>query len=235
MTLAKLIITPLTFPELQRREAERIKVPFNPNSYRIQKEVTWTNRSELPTGTIAQSAPTLRELNAPPLVFGGGDSRLLTLELFFDVTEPIDGVFIDDVRQETNKIVKLTRIERDTTKQPPVCEISWGDNPPKHSDFPFRGVVTSLSQHFTLFRNDGKPVRANLTVTFKEFLVPEEDLRQTDPELTTRIVKRGDTLSSIAAEMYSDPTLWRAIAQANRLDDPRQLQSGQSLTIPKLR
>jgi nucleoid-associated protein YgaU len=34
--------------------------------------------------------------------------------------------------------------------------------------------------------------------------------------------------------MYSDPALWRAIALANRLDDPRQLQIGQRLQIPKI-
>jgi nucleoid-associated protein YgaU len=79
-------------------------------------------------------------------------------------------------------------------------------------------------------------VRANLAITFTEFLDPELDKRQTDPELTTRILKPGDTLSSIAAEVYRDPRRWRIIAEANRLDDPRNLQSriGQRLTIPKL-
>ena len=70
-----------------------------------------------------------------------------------------------------------------------------------------------------------------------EFLDPELDQRKTDPELTTRIIKRGDTLSNIAAEVYRDPTLWRAIAEANRLSDPRNIDAliGQTLTIPKLR
>jgi nucleoid-associated protein YgaU len=116
-----------------------------------------------------------------------------------------------------------------------VSVISWGTAPPSGSDFPFTGVVTNLSQRFSLFRADGRPVRAILTVVFTEWLDPTKDLKDTDPEITTRLIKRGDTLSSISAEMYSDPTRWRVIAQANQLDDPRQIQVGLRLTIPKIR
>ena len=73
-----------------------------------------------------------------------------------------------------------------------------------------------------------------MTVNVMEFLDPEKDKRQTDPEFTTRLVKRGDTVSSIAAEIYRDPGLWRRIAEANNLDDPRQLHIGLRLAIPKL-
>jgi nucleoid-associated protein YgaU len=77
-------------------------------------------------------------------------------------------------------------------------------------------------------------VRANLNVTFTEFPDPEIDQRKLDPEFTTRVVKRGDTLSGIAAEMYGDPAVWRAIARANRLDDPLRLEIGRPLQIPKM-
>jgi hypothetical protein len=231
MELAKIEIAPQAPSQF-----ESFEVLFNPNSYTITKSVTWTARypsDEASTG----STPTNRDLDAPPLQFGGGSSRTLTLELFFDVTEPVDKkgqkVSIADVRQETGKIVALTRKQSDPP-HPPVCVVSWGNSPPANSDFPFVGVVTNLTQNFTLFKKDGRPVRAKLTVVFTEYLDPEDNKRETDPELTTRIVKRGDTLSSIAAEVYRDPTLWRMIAEANRIDDPRRLEPGQSLTIPQL-
>lgn len=221
MALEKLKIKPLSPSNLKE-----VTVLFNPNSYSITKSVTWSP----PQTSAGRASRTQRKVNAPTLTFGGGGSRQLTLELFFDVTESIK---IDDVRKETNKIVELTRIERHLDR-PPACEISWGDDAPTGSDFPFTGVVTNLTQRFTLFRSDGKPVRANLTVVFIEFLDPKKDQRQTDPEFTTHIVKRGDTLSSIAGEVYRDPTLWRIIAESNGLDDPRRLKIGQTLTIPKL-
>jgi nucleoid-associated protein YgaU len=42
-------------------------------------------------------------------------------------------------------------------------------------------------------------------------------------------------LSSIAAKLYRDPTAWRMIAEANNLDDPRQIPVGLRLNIPKTR
>ena len=208
-----------------------ITVLFNPNSYSITKAVRWSQPAP-PNSAEKKGAGTQRKLNAPTLTFGGGDNRQLALELFFDVTEPVLGQ--RDVRQATSKIVELTRIERVKPKpQPPTCEISWGQAP-NDLDFPFIGVISSLTQRFTLFSSDGKPVRATLTVVFTEFLNPDADLRKTDPEFTTRLVKRGDSLSGIAAEVYRDPHVWRLIAEANDLDDPRRLSIGLQLNIPKL-
>jgi nucleoid-associated protein YgaU len=48
-------------------------------------------------------------------------------------------------------------------------------------------------------------------------------------------VRRGDTLSSIAARHYNDPGLWRHIARANGISNPRVLTPGQVLRVPKLR
>ena len=230
MALAKLRIVPLAPSKLGREFGKNgIEVLFNPNAYTITKSVTWSP-PQLSSGTGAE---TQKKLDAPILSFGGGGSRQLSLELFFDVTEPINGRRINDVRQQTNKIVQLTRIERDQDR-PPVCEVSWGQASPSGSDFPFTGVVSSLTHRFTLFSSDGRPLRANLTVAFTEFLDPTKNQRQTDQELTTRVVKHGDTLSGIAAEAYRDPARWRFIAEANRLDNPRRLEIGQRLTIPKL-
>jgi hypothetical protein len=223
MALEKLRIRPLSPSKLPE-----IVALFNPNAYSITKAITWSP----PPATGEDKNQTERKKNAPTLTFSGGGSRVLALELFFDVTEPINGDTIKDVRERTNAILQLTRIERDLDR-PPACEISWGDAP-TGSDFPFTGVVSQLTQRFTLFRADGTPVRANLTVTFTEFLDPEKDLRETDPEFTTRLVKRGESLSRIAAEVYRDAGLWRVIAEANDLDDPRRLPIGLRLDIPKL-
>lgn len=221
-SVAKLEITPQPPSALRP-----VTVAFNPNSYSISKPVTWYRPRTDGEGSASEEL-----LNAPTLRFGGGGSRVLTFnELFFDVTEPINGQKYQDVRDITNQIVKLTRIEP-STKKPPVCLVTWG-KAPQDSDFPFKGVVTDLTQTFTLFRRDGTPVRAKLLVVFTEYIDPKEDQLQTDPEMTTHIVKRGDTLSSIAAQLYGDPMRWRLIAEANSLDDPRHLQIGMSLSIPE--
>src|SRR5215470_2583655 len=221
--LAKMTITPEPESNL-----DPIKVLFNPNTYSITKSVSWTG-----AGNSQAAVQTERRKNAPGLQFGGGQSRSLSLDLFFDTTEETDDAR-KDVRNLTNQIVKLTRMVRDLEPQrPPICDVSWGKEPPPGSDFPFTGVVTQLTQQFNLFLPDGRPVRANLTVAFTEYLDPKKDELENDPEFTTRLVKRGDTLSSIAGEVYGDPTLWRVIAEANRLDDPRLVPVGLRLSMPK--
>ncbi len=228
----KLNIKPLTPSAMASQYPTGIDVLFNPNTYSIVKPVTWRQ----PDPSPGSQRETYRDLDAPPLVFGGGGARTLTLQLFFDVTEGGADGNTKDVRTETNKIVALTRMQRREGKknsEPPVCEISWGNAPPQNSDFPFVGVVTNLTQNFVLFRASGEPVRANLTVVFTEYIDPDKNKRQTDPDFTTYLVKRGDTLSAIAAKLYNDPTLWRNIAAANDIDDPRQLQIGVRLAVPR--
>ena len=95
-------------------QLETVTVLFNPNSYSIVKTVTWN----APNANPGNTAEAHRRLNAPPLEFGGGGSRQLTLELFFDVTESGQPRELMDVRNETNKVVALTRIERKQGRPP---------------------------------------------------------------------------------------------------------------------
>jgi hypothetical protein len=233
-TLEKLKITPLLKKDKRLERQTPIQVLFNPETYSINKRVNWSSPGSKSGGD--QKQETSSKFNAPIILFGGGSSRELSLKLFFDATVPIHRngkeTVIDDVREETNKIVKLTLIQR-KQGQPPICEVGWGQAPPD-SDFPFTGVITSLNQEFTQFNRAGKPVRATLTVSFLEYIDPELDLRKTDPELTTQVIRGGMSLGHIAADLYHNPKLWRMIAAANEIDDPRQLEIGRVLTIPQL-
>jgi nucleoid-associated protein YgaU len=49
-----------------------------------------------------------------------------------------------------------------------------------------------------------------------------------------RDVKRGQNISLIAWLEYGDPDQWRPIAEANGIDNPRQLPPGTRLLIPRM-
>lgn len=231
------ILERLTFVPVLNRNGDQFGPPipamFNPNSYTISKSVTWSA-----AGAGGKPSTSNRKLNAPPITFGGGGSRQLSLELFYDTTEEgemgPDGPVFKDVRDYTDDLVALTLINREL-KRPLAVQVHWGGPGEKiKQDFPFLGVISNLVQKFSLFAPDGTPVRANLTVALTEFLERRKDQRKSDPEFTIRVVKRGDTVTSIAAEQYQDPTMWRIIAEANALDDPRSLEIGRTLVIPKV-
>jgi nucleoid-associated protein YgaU len=154
----------------------------------------------------------------------------LTLSLFFDTYASDPGAGSGVVKY-TEQIAQLARLDRELHR-PPICLLKWGRLQI------FEGVLTSLSQKFTLFLSDGTPVRATLTCTFAQHQSTQEAMRELDLHSAdvskTHIVRRGDTLSSIAAEAYNDPGLWRHIATANGLHNPRALTPGQALRIPKL-
>lgn len=221
----KLKITPTE----GRNKNKAIVVPFNPNKFTVGKTVSWTG----PGGKASDSAKeekTNSSMNAMPLVFNGGEGRTLGFDLLFDTTEETGD---QDVRNKIKPIVSLSRIDRDL-KRPPVCTITWGPDPKPGSDFPFTGVLSELSEVFSLFSSTGVPLRVTLTLKFKEWLDPKQDMLLTDPDFTTRLYKRGDSLSSLAADAYKDPTKWRVIAEANSLDDARNVPIGLRLNVPKV-
>jgi LysM repeat protein len=187
-------------------------VLFNPEEYTLNKYNNFA----------AQAIP---GLSGPLLQFVNGNMRTLEMELFFDTTDDRT-----DVRTLTQQVVSLLDIDS-TLHAPPVLIVSW-------SSLQFRCVLARVSQKFVRFLEDGQPVRARLTVTFNEFLDPETEAkevnRQTADFTKVHVVKRGETLSRIASALYEDPTMWRPIAIANNLDDPRAISVGQSLAIPSL-
>ena len=69
---------------------------------------------------------------------------------------------------------------------------------------------------------------------------PHRTLERKPPSLATivreqnYIVKQGENLSAIAARLYENPGLWRPIAIANGIADPRAIVVGQSLSVPSL-
>jgi nucleoid-associated protein YgaU len=107
----------------------------------------------------------------------------------------------------------------------------WG------STWSFDGVIESISEQFTMFMPDGKPVRATVDVSFKQ-KSDDQMLPWTNPTSggvggeRMWMVKDGDTLARIAHVTLGDSTQWRKIADMNNIKNIRRLTPGQALVIP---
>jgi nucleoid-associated protein YgaU len=191
------------------------KVIFNPAEYSLEK------------GNQFASAP-LPGLSNPVLSFVNGDADVLTMELFFDTYTNKGG---SDVREETKKISRYLEIDPILHAPPPVIFV-WGK-------LRFRAVIERLTQRFTMFKENGVPVRATLNVTFKEYKTIAEQLDKIPLESSDwtkrRVIAEQDSLSLIAAVEYEDPAVWRVIADANEIDNPRVLEPGREIRLPPLR
>lgn len=192
---------------------DEVKVPFNPTEYQLAQ-----------SNQFAEVA--IPGLAAPLLQYGRGNARTLSMQLFFDTFE--QGT---DVREHTQKIVRLLEIQEET-HAPPVIEFTWGE-------LQFVGVLEQANQRFTLFLGSGVPVRATVDITIKEFwddkLQGGRTKRQTADFAKRYVVRRGDTLSGIAGRLYANPASWRPIAEENNMDNPLDLQPGRALAIPAIR
>ena len=61
------------------------------------------------------------------------------------------------------------------------------------------------------------------------------ETENTSPDVEKRyVVRTGETLSSISAAVYRDPSKWRELAIANGITDPTRLSPGIVLTVPRL-
>jgi LysM repeat protein len=199
-----------------------ITVQFNPNQVSISK-TGWKQSASTDSPLAADSPATL------------------TINLFFDTTL----VFVsnqgtsrpENVQNYTKKIYSLTKSRSISgVTRPPRCKLVWGTISGKDSVLLPDGYLEQVSKTLTHFLADGTPVRATLNCTFKEWYDDVKQKKIQNPiDDPVRVVKRGETLSSIAMEEYNDPSLWRLIADENRLTNPRQIQPGQTLVVPPLR
>jgi len=217
-----------TKAQLQIDGSAPFDVLFNPTEYSISKSNEW--KFEKVTGTAF----------TPP-AFGGGNPRELTLNLLLDAsllgkTQHVRGI--------TDQLFRMMEVPGgssggSSSAAPPFITFTWG------SETTFKSVCTSLTVAYKLFRPNGDPIRADVKMTLKQAEAASTASstganRGTNP--TTRAnaghgvhtVKDGDTLPSIAYEAYGDATVWRAIADANGVENPLHLRRGRALSLPRL-
>jgi nucleoid-associated protein YgaU len=201
-----------------RIEAPRVDDPtiplrFNPAEYKLTK-----------ANTFAEIA--IPGLGSPPIQFVRGGAETLALQFLLDTSDTLE-----DVRERyVNRLRGLLDIQ-EKLHAPPVVAFVWDRQI-------FRGVLESFDVTYTLFTERGVPLRAQASATLKEYRpvkIQVAETRQSSPTVEKAYTVRGETLSEVAGQVYRDPTLWRVIAQANDIRDPRRLEPGRVLTIPALR
>ena len=186
---------------------------FNPTEYQLQKG---NNFAEIG----------IPGLESPPIQFVRGSAEKLTAELLVDTSDTLE-----DVRERyVNKLRDLMNINIEL-HAPPIVRFVWDRQV-------FVGVLESLNITYVMFTPEGVPLRAKVSTALKEFrpaAVQVKERPTSSPDFDkTWVVRRGDTLSSIAGAVYRDSSKWRDIATNNGIVDPRRLSPGRVLALPRL-
>jgi hypothetical protein len=213
---------------LTRKDKPSTVVPFlfNPSEFSVEKSNQFAEVN-------------VPGLSSSLLQFVRGNSRTVSMDLFFDTYELGTDVrlFTDritgwDAGSMFSKLPGAAKGLMDIDSElhaPPVCLFIWGA-------FVFQCIIERVSKRFTMFLPEGIPVRATLSVTLKEYKEVDIQIAEIDThsaDLTKRrVVIQGDSLWSIAAKEFGDPAEWRRVAKANAIDNPRLVKPGTELVIP---
>ena len=214
--------------ELAIDGGETIPVLFNPTEYTITKTNTWNFKE-------------VQGQSLPPPEFGGGAPRQITLSLLLD-NSLLEGS--QTVKDITDKLFKMMEVgdgqpAGGTRASPPKVTFRWG------AVDTFLAVCTSLTVAYQLFEPNGMPIRADVKLDLKQAdqaSTASSGSAQKGTNPTTRAmdghgvhtVQDGDSLPSIAYRAYGDATRWRAIAEANGIDNPLHVRRGTPLVVPRL-
>lgn len=204
-----------------------IDVLFNPSEYQLTDSANYSEKK-------------VPGLDGPVIQYISGEATELSLNLFLDTYVPKKPPSLfsfggsssgsTDVSNITKRIADATSIDG-SLHRPPKVTFKWGS-------LNFKGVVTKFSHTYTMFTENGMPVRAKVSLTFKSLMSPKDKRRESpfeSPDRTKyRTIRQGIGLWDIAGMEYGDPDLWKVIARENGIVNPLDVRPGQVVKLPAL-
>lgn len=203
----------IAVPKIDDPKKRDIPLRFNPTSYQLQK-----------ANEFSQIA--VPGLETPPIQYIRGGAETLNFDALLDTSDTQK-----NVREEyVDRIANLMRINSEL-HAPPIVQFIWENEI-------FQGVVSNLSVNYVLFTPQGVPMRAEASLQLTayrpvEVQIAERPRNSPDVEKSCT-VRRGDRLDQIADGVYQDPARWRDIARRNGIIDPRRLDPGRVLLLPRI-
>lgn len=202
-----------------------IPVPNGPLYVTMFNPENWTYQDVAETTPVAPAGQT----NAPAEKKPAGPPQK---KLSFDIL--IDGTGASGEKREVLADVelfqKVTGFNSQTHRNNKLI-VFWGQ-------FIFQCVFKSATLKYTLFRANGVPLRATITVEFegdasRAQSVIEAALQSAD--LThRRTIKMGDRMDNLCHAIYDSNRHYLSVAQANDLTTFRKLPTGQEMFFPPL-
>jgi phage tail protein X len=197
-----------------------LRFDFNPAQLSLSRAAQW---KVTPTAAVRDGAKP---------EFMGPEPRAMTLEIFLDSSDrPTSNTVLQKVAALMSCCEVTTKSIAAKQPSPPWVVFQWGS----FSTARFTAYVSSVDASYTLFGTTGVPIRATCQVQLHEIPRKTRGQNPTSGALTARRVHQvvaGESLQSLAWREYGDANVWRAIAEANGIDDPAQLPTGTELILP---
>lgn len=228
-----------------------VTVQFNPSEYTISRSVKLSGKKPLGRDPAATPEQVVR-----------GESARLSVRLYFDTITDLESFSLagtaklvkagvpsaqtakslaqkqllpgknNDPATACDALMSLVKYAHEG-HTPPTVRFLWGK-------LDFEGRVESSSVQYTMFSPDGTPVRAavDLTLCGEESGLTQHQSQypfQSPDRTKARTLAEGDRLWMMAQQEYDDPAKWKIIAKANKILNPRKVESAVSLKVPSIK
>lgn len=216
MTYKKAILC--TYDAAQKKDGlDTMSVQFNPETYSI----TGVGTVEPQSNSLGGSGNTFIFQKVKY------NASTLSVELLFD--SYLHGTATQsDVRDKFAMLHKCLEVSPDKHTSMEL-KFAW-------NAVIFIGALTILKENYTMFADDGTPVRARVSIEIKGCPISELTGKPNEsPDRTKlRTISQGDTLWGLAKKEYGSVEQWRVIALANGIENPRKLEAATELILPAL-
>lgn len=207
-------------------DAKDVEVQFNPESLKV----AYANALKTPEGGGNQKGGASQQ-------FVGAGTTKLSVQLFFDVASS-DEATVQDVRELTREVIHFITPKEVAGKKdqfvPPILRFAWGS-------FQFDGLVEQIEETLELFSEEGRPLRATLTLALTQqkiqFVIrplgADAAPAGTGPAAGTDPLTPAPPNTSVQ-QMASDAgqgSNWQRIASFNNIDHPRFPSPGQMMSL----
>jgi hypothetical protein len=214
--LEKLLILAYTTPDYSGSSISKFESYVNPNEITLSYEMEYDS---------AQGSGTTKSR----MSFKSQKPGDLSLTFFIDGTGA-NGVQID-VQTAIEQFQTVTGFNGDIHR-PNYLVVNWGKLTVR------RCVLKSASIAYKMFQPNGIPLRALITAVFTDNSDDKTRVameQKKSPDLThLRVIKAGDNLPMLCNQIYGDPRIYLRVAQANGIDDFRNIAPGTQVFFPPL-
>lgn len=196
-----------------------VRFQYNPEEYTISKHAAW------------ETTPQVGQTDGGTPQYGGNSAnKLEAVKILLDsfAIPPNPPQLAIDILQEA--MTPTAESVAANAPKPPTVMFGWGSNIILEEAY-----IKSLQVTYKRFLL-GVPVRAEVVVDLEAVPLSLPGTNPTSGGIASRkthTVIEGDTLASIAFKEYRNATKWRALAEANGIDDPLRLVPGTVLLVPE--
>ena len=218
-SLEPMKITGYTDEEFQTAfEGQPYSVMINPDSVKRQQNVEYNEQQPPDSSSGSQK-------------YKSTPSDKLNFDIVIDCTGVVDAKRTD-MAAEITALEKIVFTYNGDIHRPNFVKVQWGKT------LTFKGVLTSFDVSYTLFKPDGSPLRAKISLSFSQYISPKTvgklDGKKSPDISHLETVVQGMTLPQLCFKIWNDDSYYVQVAKYNDLNKFRNLKGSEKLIFPPI-